>query len=424
LEGSHADGHNFLQEAVEDGAAALLVSREHRDAAVSVARGIPVFDVTDTLTGLQTLAASYRTLVNPRVVAVTGSTGKTGTKDFIASILSSRFHVHATPGNLNNHIGLPLTLLGMGGSEEVLVTEMGANHKNEIARLTEIARPEIGVVMNVGPVHLEFFHSLKGVASAKAELVELLPPEGTAVLPADDEFLEFLKKRTEATVVTVGFSDRADWRIMNLERRHGIGYIFTIGDLSIEIVRYGRHHVANAAVAAVVGSLLQVPGDDIKRGIANTRVPDGRGVLFDVDGILFVDDSYNSNPASLSAAVEAFMEIPLEGTRWLVLGDMLELGEASKELHGEAGIVCGKAGVAGLVTLGEETVELNRQAAVQRKAPPHISHFIDTEKLAAYLNGFLNRGDGVLVKGSRAMHMEKVIEGVEKLRDTGRRRVG
>ncbi len=423
LGGARFDGHDFLEDAVAQGAAALLVSRQREEDAVSVSSGRPVFAVPDTLAALQALAAAYRRKVNPHVVAVTGTTGKTGTKDFIASILEKRYTVHSTPGNLNNHIGLPLTILGMKGGEDVLVAEMGANHVKEIARLSEIAAPEVGVITNIGPGHLEFFGSLEGVASAKAELLESLPESGTAVLPADDEFFQFLSERARGRIVSFGFGEESDWRIENLERETSAGYRFTLHGVSVTLDRYGRHHLLNAAAAAAACSLLGASDDEIAGGIGETRIPDSRGVLYDVDGILFIDDSYNSNPASLAAAVGALMEMETDGGRWLVLGDMLELGERSTDLHRESGELCGKAGVDGIVTLGTDTVELSRAAAEQRKAPERISHFIDTAKLAAYLNTYIEKGDIVLVKGSRGMRMEDVIGEIEELRNVQRRRV-
>lgn len=423
LKGTHADGHDFIAEAVERGAAALLVSRYKMAEVESLTGSVPVFDVPDTLAALQAAASRYRTRVSPKVVAVTGSSGKTETKNLIASILSKRFRVHATPGNMNNHIGLPLTLLGMEGSEDVLITEMGANHKREIAHLSGIASPEIGVITNVGPSHLEFFGTLGGVAAAKAELIEALPPDGTAVLPADDPFFEFLKGRTKAKVVSFGITDGADWRVEHVEKRDEGGYRFTLGGQDMVLGLYGRHHLLNAAAATAVASLLDVSIGEIAAVIAEAKPVDKRGVLYSLDGIIIMDDSYNSNPASLAAAVDAFMEINIHGRCWLVLGDMLELGEQSEELHSGAGITCGRAGVDGIFTLGEKTVELSRTAAVQRKAPPHITHFIDADNLAAHLNTLLEPGDGVLIKGSRGMQMERVIEALEGIRGVEKRRV-
>ncbi len=423
LKGASADGHDYLGAAVERGVAALLVSSSRKAEASRIAGDIRVFDVPDTLAGLQALAAAYRALVNPRVIAVTGSSGKTGTKDLIAAVVGKRFGVHATPGNLNNHIGLPLTILGMEGSEDICVTEMGANHKKEIKALATIAKPDIGVVTNIGPAHLEHFGSLKGVAAAKAELLEALPAEGTAVLPADDAFIDFLRERTKARTLTFGFSEGADRRIIGLERRESGGYRFRAGDLKLEVARPGRHHVLNAAAAAVVGTIVGVPAEEIAAAILAAPVHGGRGALLDLGGILFFDETYNSNPASLMAAVEAFLEIPARGRRWLVLGDMLELGASSEEMHREAGIRCGRAKVDGIFTIGAETVSLNRAAAEQRKSPEHITHFLDAEKLAAYLNELVAPGDAVLVKGSRGMRMETIIESIAQARGTAPRRV-
>ncbi len=339
-------------------------------------------------------------------------------------MLSERYSVHATSGNLNNHIGVPLTILAMPEGTEVLVTEIGANHKGEIADLCAIVRPDIGVITNIGPGHLEFFGTLKGVAKAKSELIESLAENGAAVLPADDEFFDLLKGRTRAPVVAFGLSDKATVRIEDIENREGGGYTFTIGGEEMEIRRFGRHHLLNAGAVAAVAGLLEIPAPITAAALAEAGAFEGRGVVFDVAGITIVDETYNSNPASLRAAVEAFMEMPLEGRRWLVLGDMLELGKTSGELHEEAGIFCGKAGVDGIITLGDETVELNRAAAVQRKAPESISHFLDAVNLAAHLDSLLAEGDGVLVKGSRGMRMETVIAEIEKRRDCERRRAG
>ena len=280
------------------------------------------------------------------------------------------------------------------------------------------------MITNIGPGHLEFFGTLKGVAKAKSELVASLGESGAAVLPADDEFFDFLKDQTRAPVVAFGITDKATVRIEDIEAREGGGYTFSIGGEEMEIRRFGRHHLLNAGAVAAVAGLLEIPAPITAAALAEASAFDGRGVVFDVAGITIVDETYNSNPASLRAAVGAFMEMPLEGKRWLVLGDMLELGEAASELHEGAGTFCGKAGVDGIITLGAETVELNRAAAVQRKAPEIISHFLDAVNLAAYLDSLIAEGDGVLVKGSRGMKMETVIEEIEKRRESERRRAG
>ena len=421
LEGENSDGHDFVADALKGGAAALMVAAGRGDEARAAAPGLPVFEVRDTLAGLQALASAWLRRVGPRVVAITGSSGKTTTREMTAAVLAMKYRVHSTEGNLNNHIGVPLTILSMPEDTEVLVTEMGANHKGEIASLCEIAPPDIGVITNIGPGHLEGFGSLKGVAAAKSEIVQSLGENGAAVLPADDEFFDTLKEKTRAPVVAFGFSENATVRIEDVEARKGGGYTFSIGGNAMEIRRFGRHNLLNAGVAAAVAGLLDVPAPETAAAIAETAPFAGRGTVFEVAGITFVDETYNSNPASLKAALDAFMEMPLGGRRWLVLGDMLELGETAGELHEEAGVFCGKAGVDGIITLGDETVELNRAAAIQRRAPEVISHFLDAVNLAAYLDGLLEEGAGVLVKGSRGMKMETVIDEIEKRRGAERK---
>ncbi len=423
LTGATGDGHDYLEEAVSRGAAALVVEKRRIKEAVPVAGGLPVIDVDDTLKALQRLSSAWRDRVAPRVIGITGSVGKTGTKELIAAVLASRYRVHATRGNYNNHIGVPLTLLSMPEDTEMLVVEMGASGKNEIGLLASIARPETGIITNIAPGHLESFGSIKGVARAKAELVESLPGDGAAVLPADDEFFAFLKERTGSRVLSFGFSQQADFRPIDIEKKEEMGYTFRLAGVSMETRRYGRHHLLNAAAVVAAASLYGMSPDEAAPVIAAAETVGGRGSVYDIAGIIFVDDSYNSNPASLKSAIDAFMEMPVNGKRWLVLGDMLELGEAGMELHEQMGVYCGKAGVDGLLTLGRHTVELNRAAAEQRRAPADISHFVDTARLAAYLDSFLAEGDCVLVKGSRSMHMENVIEEIAALRKTGKRMV-
>ncbi len=423
LEGENHDGNDFVTQAIENGAAAAIVRSGTEPGLLPSAGQVPLLGVQDTLKALQHIATAWLEKIGPKVVGITGSTGKTGTKQLAASIIGTRYRVHATAGNLNNEIGLPLTLLSMPGDTEVLVAEMGASHIKDIKLLASMARPEIGIITNIGPGHLEHFGSIKDVAAAKSELVEALGEGMTAVLPIDDEFFEFMTGRTKARVVSFGFGEGADYRITQVVRKEGPGYTFDLSGTSMETNRYGRHHLLNTAAAVAAAGVLGITPGEASASVSEAGVVEGRGDVYDIAGITFVDDSYNSNPSSLKAAVEAFMEMPSDGRRWLVLGDMLEFGEASAELHAEMGAFCGKAGVDGLLTLGTHSMALSREAAVQRKAPENVSHFLDAETLAAYLDSFLGEGDLVLVKGSRSMKTEKVIGEIERLRKVERRRV-
>jgi len=421
IEGENADGHDYLEDAVTSGAKALLVSKKKRNKWAGLE--LPVFEVEDTVKALQRLSSDYKDKIGVRSVGVTGSTGKTETKEMLASILAEKYRVHATPGNYNNHIGLPLTILSMDEETEILVIEMGASRRGEIKLLAEIGKPDIGIITNIGPGHLEFFRSLKGVAEAKSELISSFSEENRAVLPADDDFFEFLKEKTRADIVSFGFSDDAQWSPREVETVYGGGYKFLLGGQAMRINSYGRYHLLNAVAAAAAAACLDVSISDIARAIGDFRAVERRGRIFDVEGIVFVNDSYNSNPLSLKSSVEAFMEMPVEGRAWLVLGDMLELGPESGELHREVGRFCGRAGVYGLITMGKESVEISREASIQRKAPDIISHFMDIVKLSGYLNELLKEGDAVLIKGSRNMGMWKLIDEIEILRETPKRRV-
>lgn len=422
IEGENKDGHDFLEEALQGGAGALLVSRRKEEKYKGIGN-VPVFKVEDTVDAIQKLAAGYRDIIDPVCVGVTGTAGKTETKEMAALMLSSRYKVHATPGNYNNHIGLPLTILGMEEGTGLLVAEMGANHKKEIELLSGIAKPDVGIITNIGPGHLEFFKTIKGVAAAKAELLQSLSRDSTAVLPADDEFFEFLRERSKCRVVTFGFSEGADWRPEKIGEEGGERNVFSMGGGKMEVNAAGRYHLLNAAAAAAASHSLGVTVEEISEALKRFRAVEKRGRKYEMDGIIFVNDSYNSNPLSLRSSVEAFMDMPVSGNRWLVLGDMLELGGLSAELHEEAGKFCGRAGVYGLITMGDNTVELNRAASVQSKAPEKISHFIDMETLSAYINGQLTEGDAVLLKGSRKMGMWNLIDRIEELRGTKRKRV-
>jgi len=420
LEGEKDSGSRYIAEAVNSGAGALLVSG---DLKIEQETGIPVFAVDDTLKALQKLATEYRANSAARCVGITGTVGKTETKELITAMLSERYRVHSTRGNYNNHIGVPLTILSMEKDTEVIVVEMGANHEREIELLASIARPEIGVITNVGPGHLEYFGSLEGVVRAKSELLRVLPSNGRAILPADSKFLEILSGSTEAGIETFGFSEEADWRVEIAGCRDTGGYSFELKGVAMETAIPGRYHLLNIAASAAAASCVGADTREIAAAVRKFRPVDRRGITYRIDDITFVNDSYNSNPLSLKSSIEGFMEMPAGGRRWLVLGDMLELGEFSEELHRQLGEFCGRVGVYGLVTMGEQTVYISREAAGGSKAPEKISHFVNIDKLSIFLNSLLERGDAVLVKGSRNMGMWKVIDKIEELRETTRERV-
>ncbi|MCD6379606.1 UDP-N-acetylmuramoyl-tripeptide--D-alanyl-D-alanine ligase, partial [bacterium] len=293
IEGENDNGNNYLEEAIRLGAGALLVSKANREGYKGISR-VPIFEVDDTVEALQKIASLYKDRIGVKSVGITGSVGKTETKEMLASILSLKYRVHATPGNYNNQIGLPLTILGMDEDTEILVTEMGASHKGDIELLAGIAKLDVGIITNIGPGHLEYFGSIKGVAEAKSEILKSLSEEKVAILPADDYFFDYLKGKAKSDVVSFGFSEEADWNPEEIEKLSGGGYSFVLGGQDMQINRFGKYHILNVAAAAAAASCLDVPISDIADAVWGFRAIERRGRIYNVDGIFFVNDSYNS----------------------------------------------------------------------------------------------------------------------------------
>ncbi|MBI3171406.1 MAG: UDP-N-acetylmuramoyl-tripeptide--D-alanyl-D-alanine ligase [Hydrocarboniphaga effusa] len=413
LKGDHFDGHDFIAQAQKLSAAGALVSRR-------VDCELPQVVVDDTLHGLQNYAASWRGDFETPVVAVTGSNGKTTVKQMLSSICQARGPVLATQGNLNNHIGVPLTLLSLRREHRTAVVEMGANHPGEIARLAELARPEIGVVNNSGDAHLEGFGSREGVARAKGELFAALGGNGIAVINADDPFAPLWREMAqEADAITFGLSDEANVQALSVQaeppespQRTHFQLRTPEGRHSVLLPLPGLHNVRNALAAAACAVALGMDARDIAAGLLTVKLPPGRlSWCKALNGARLLDDSYNANPASLQAGLE--LRASMKGRRWLVLGDMGELGPGAEELHREAGLAAKKLGVERLYALGP----LSRSAA--RGFGEGAVHFNDLAELIAEVGQRLAADVAVLVKGSRSSRMERVVAGLTG-EDTGR----
>ncbi|GAC1619596.1 MAG: UDP-N-acetylmuramoyl-tripeptide--D-alanyl-D-alanine ligase [Nevskia sp.] len=402
LKGEHYDGHDYVQRAQSLGAAGALVSR-------LVDGGGPQILVPDTLAGLQALAASWRKGFDIPFVAVTGSSGKTTTKQILAAIFAARGPVLATEGNLNNHIGVPLTLLKLRAEQRTAIIEMGANHAGEIAALAALARPGVGIVTQAGDAHLEGFGSREGVARAKGELFAALAG-GVAVINADDAYAPLWRElAADASVLTFGFSATADVRaedLVGLPAQAPAAMAFTLitpaGSARVELPLPGRHNVANALAAAAAGVALGLGVEQIAAGLARVAPVAGRLAWTTTrEGARLLDDSYNANPTSLRAALELLAGLP--GERRLVLGEMRELGADAAELHEEAGRAARALGIERLYTLGA----LARHAAHGFGA--HARDFDSVDALVDALRADLNAQVTVLVKGSRGARMERVV---------------
>jgi UDP-N-acetylmuramoyl-tripeptide--D-alanyl-D-alanine ligase len=396
LQGQKFDGHAFIDKSLSQQVQAVMV---HKD----VQTELPVIRVDDTLRALSRWANEWRKSVNPKVIGITGSNGKTTVKQMITSIFSQAGSVCATKGNLNNHIGVPLTLLSMRKNNDYAVIEMGANHKGEINHLTHLAEPDVAVITNAGPAHLEGFGSIEGVAHAKGEIINGILSDGTIVLNADDQYLSvWLDKAEDLNVLTFGFSASADVK-GRVVSENELAVTTAIEEFQVTLPMMGKHNMYNALASIAVASALHVDTQKMIQGLQETDAATGRlNIKKGVLGSTIIDDAYNANPASLQAAIKVLCSLP--GESWLVLGDMGELGQNSREIHAQMGEFARIAGVKKLFVLGE----LSAHAADEFGAG--AMKFMDREQLGKEILSQLHADCCVLVKGSRSMHMEDIVK--------------
>jgi UDP-N-acetylmuramoyl-tripeptide--D-alanyl-D-alanine ligase len=406
LRGPRFDGHDFVVKALADGAAAAMVERGFRTEVV------PRIEVYDTRYALGELARVWRERVGSTLIAVTGSNGKTTVKNMLAAILAELGAVHATAGNLNNDIGVPLTLFELDDGDKWAVIEMGANHPGEISRLCEIARPQVAIVTQCAPAHLEGFGSVAGVAKAKGEIYSKLSASGTAIINADDPYAGlWLSLAGTRRVLTFAINAKADVQAVDLVpsmRPWGTRFTMRIpGDnVAVTVPLPGRHNVMNALAAAACAFSVGCPPEQIVRGLAKVSAAPGRLQLAQYNGQQILDDSYNANPASLDAAFEVLLGLP--GPRWLVLGDMAELGADAERLHVEAGRRAADLGIEKIYTIGALA------SAAGKGFGDTSREFQSMDELISALRKDLPAAVSVLVKGSRSMHMERIVAALSR----------
>jgi UDP-N-acetylmuramoyl-tripeptide--D-alanyl-D-alanine ligase len=402
LKGPSFDGHEFVATAMSRGAVGALVERE-------LACAIPQVVVPDSLQALSSFARAWRRELRIPVVGITGSNGKTTTKEMVGAILARLGPCLVTQGNLNNHIGVPLTLMRMTHEHRSAVIEMGANHQGEIAALAGIAEPEIGIVTNAGAAHLEGFGGLDGVARGKGELFRALPHSGTSIINADDAFADFWRATaTSGRVTTFGLTEAADFWARGIQSHmSAAGFRFDfelmtpVGSRACSLPLAGMHNLRNAVGAAAAAHAAGASLDDIVAGLAAMRAVGGRlNLLPALQGAFLLDDSYNANPSSLRAGIDTLQSLP--GEHWLILGDMLELGAGSEELHSEMGTYARNAGVHRLFAIGAQA-----RFAVEAFGVG-AEWFGNIEALIAQARVQLQPHVTVLIKGSRANRLERV----------------
>lgn len=415
LRGERFDGHDFVLDAAGHGASGALV-REDWQPPAALAPGVALIRVDDPLAALQRLAAWWRARHDVQVVGITGSVGKTSTKEVIASVLSRRFPTLKSEGNLNNEIGLPLTLLRLTGEHRKAVLEMGAGYAlGELTMLTEIARPEIAVVTNIGPVHLERMGTLENIALNKSELVRALPSTGTAVLNGDDPLVSAMREVTSARVLLYGLDARCELRAAKIESRglQGVGFTLHFApdekQWPVRLPLLGRHSVHTALAAAGAAHAAGMAWSDIVDALQTVDAQVRLLVVRGFNGSTLIDDSYNASPASMLAALDLLGETP--GRHIAVLGDMLELGSHEQEGHLTVGRKAREA-VNYLVVVGMLGRIIGEEA--MRAGMPPDSVFFATGNAQAIdkLRDLLQPGDYVLVKGSRGLKMEEIVAGL------------
>jgi UDP-N-acetylmuramoyl-tripeptide--D-alanyl-D-alanine ligase len=401
LKGPRFDGHLFLGEAAAAGAVGAVVSRE-------IEAPLSTVEVADTRVALGELAAHWRARFEFPVIAVTGSNGKTTVKNMIASIMAQTGPGSATEGNLNNDIGVPLTLLKLKPEHRYAVVEMGMNHRGEIAYLTNLARPTVAVITNAGAAHLEGLGSVEAVARAKGEIFAGLARDGIAVINADDEYAGLWRElAAPRRCITFGLENKADVsaQYQSLADGSTIQLTTEMGEVEMKLPLLGRHNVMNAVAAASASLAGGASLADIRQGLEKLKAVAGRlEIKQGINGARILDDTYNANPASVAAGLQVLREA--SGERVLVLGDMAELGEAAEEIHRRVGEMARRVGVERLLTVG------TLSAAAAEAFGKGAKHFASHEECADALLDLLHGEVTVLIKGSRSMHMEDVVRRV------------
>lgn len=420
LRGERFDGHTFIAQAAIIGAVAALLSELPSE----LPQGIALVLVDDTLKGLQRFASNYRLTLPVETIAVTGSSGKTSTKQFIAAVLATRFKTGATVGNLNNHIGVPLTLLSLDDSHEYGVVEMGMNHAGELAPLVAMARPLIGVITNIGLAHIENFPDQMGIGMEKTEVIASLPRDGVAILDATDVFSVKLSYRcpgrlswVRATLNENASEDSTalpEWMADEVTvQEDGVHFRLTQKNESV-LVRLpvlNRVMVKNALLAAAVGGECGMTLTEIARGLEAVTLPGARmSVTTHENGVTFINDAYNANPDSMEAALDSLREFPKATRRLAILGSMGELGHQSCELHERVGKYAAKTDLAALVTVGPSAADLARGAELAGYPKSRIYLTDDAAQATTLLHDLIQPGDVVLVKGSHFMRLDVVAE--------------
>lgn len=407
--GERVDGHSFIPGVIEKGALGVICEKEQEGVTV------PYIVVEDSFTALRQIGEYYRTQLDVKVVGITGSVGKTSTKEFIAGVLSEKYTVLKTQGNFNNEIGVPLTILRIRQEHHVAVLEMGINHFGEMSRLTQMAKPDVCVMTNIGQCHLEFLGSREGILKAKSEIFECSNPDGLVVLNGDDDMLHTISRVHGKKPMSFGLSQANEVYATDIKNLGLFGSEFNVhmGEkcFPAKVNLPGEHQIYNALAAATVADYLGLSEEEIVRGIASVAPTAGRSNLIKTKDYVVIDDCYNANPVSMRAAIDLLATA--DTRKVAILGDMFELGEKEVFMHGEIGSYVAKKGIELLLCAGELSKEMAKIAS-EKSTVTKILHYDTREILMEDLENQLKGGDTVLIKASHGMGYQNIVEKLTK----------
>jgi UDP-N-acetylmuramoyl-tripeptide--D-alanyl-D-alanine ligase len=411
IKGENFDGHEFVEKAFDCGAAAAMVDEDNPLPSSRPAR--PLLRVKNTRDALRSLAAGYRAKINPRVIGITGSAGKTTTKEWTAALLSTAFKTAKTPGNLNNDLGLPFSLLAMPADAEIGVFEAGTNHPGEIAPLAALMRPTVAILTNIAPVHIGNFGSEQAIADEKAALLRALPPDGAAILDAASPYFACLAAQASCRVIAVGETPSCDYSASEIDAATGEFSVHEKSSHETHRIRTGQsgtHNVTNALMAIAAARHFGVPWQSMDPAFADMPALDKRWQRIEKDGVHWINDAYNANPLSMEKALERFALEPCAARRIAVLGDMFELGDYAETGHRRTGSAAARAGLDLLLTVGEMSSRWLAASAVEAGMSAEKIERMETAIAAkTFLKQNLRAGDLILLKASRGMRLEALL---------------
>ena len=398
IKGETIDGSKFYMDALEKGAKGAIITKGFYTKTIDDKF---IIEVEDTTKALQQLATYKRSKLNIPVIGITGSVGKTSTKDMISSVIETKYSVCKTKGNLNNHLGVPLTILSLK-NEEVLVVEMGMNHLGEISSLSNIAKPTIGVITNVGTAHIGNLGSRENILKAKLEILDGID-NGKLIINNDNDMLHNWYLNNKDNVITIGINNDSDYKAENISYKEST--TFTYNDKEIVVNVGGEAFVYNALMGIAVGTLLNIDIDDIKRGISSLKLTNNRLEVIEKDGYRIINDCYNANFDSMKEGIQNLSKY--EGRKIAVLGDMLELGDYSEELHRNVGKVVNDNNIDILITVGEEAKYIDEESNIEKY------HFDNNEDAIKYIKSIINKGDNILIKASNGMKFIEIVNSLK-----------